>query len=266
MFKEIPAAEEITQSDEEGKSEIVLRSDIHQIITCFGNEEQFGNQLHDIENFLINSGAKEVDFYDDAESHDENKFAHDGSFTYVISEIDTEDKGTDDLLDCTSVVAVGVDKMTGENISFLSHQDPKEILKKHRQKFLNDLRGRLQELKDRSEDHTIDIRIIGGNFLPPGKYRYHSQSVTIKSESNVNNYLDSIQLLSETIRDSLGFNPEIIEPKFHAVPDTVYFDNKNRRVYLLRPGDEMITNQTVSPDWVKHLGENWKDERSGVTK
>ena len=258
MFEEIPAIE-IPKEEEESKSEIVLREGIYPIMTCLGTEEDFDYQLYDIERFSINPGAKVIDFSETSENHTENGFTHDGYETYIISAIDSDDKGSDDYLDCTGIVAVGVDRETGENISFMSHQAPKKFLEKHRQKFLEDLRNHLKELKDRSEDQTIDIRIFGGNFLPPGRYRHDQGVKIIKSESYMNNYVDSIRILSETIRECLGFDPEVIGPKLQTGFDTAYFDTKSRRLYLVRPYIDEISS-TVPPEWIEEMGRNWKDE------
>ncbi len=51
-----------------------------------------------------------------------------GQETYAISMIDSLDKYSKGFICCTGLVVVGKDKVTGKNISFLTHQNPKHFL------------------------------------------------------------------------------------------------------------------------------------------
>ncbi|MFH1608539.1 MAG: hypothetical protein ABH951_00775, partial [Patescibacteria group bacterium] len=68
--------------------------------------------------------AEFINFYSKKDELLEKNLQNAGKETYVISSIDNKNKYSLEYYDCTGVVAIGVDKETGENVSFLSHQNP----------------------------------------------------------------------------------------------------------------------------------------------
>ena len=170
-----------------------------------------------------NSDTHNVNYFEDIDILEAKKFKNAGRKTYVISIIDNKNKFTDEIRDCTALVASGRDKKTGENISFLSHQDPDKFLHDAKDEFNFDLNKQLSELKERSEIGTVDIIIVGGNY-------YYSRDFR-------ESYLDSIKLLTQQTKAVFGFEPVVVGgPKvvYKSYTDTVYYDNINKRLYLIR--------------------------------
>lgn len=193
---------------------------------------------HRIEEKIDNaysSGALNVDYDGQPSYLREEKFLNAGYQTYTISPSDSNDKFSEDLFDCTGMIVVGIDKDTGEQISFASHQDPKKILGQVRGQFIKDLRLRLEEMQARCLPGSIDAVIVGGiyrKYLPSYPKTVAGNQYRIDYQQN---YLDSIQLLSEETRSILGFEPTVIDgPKTHY-GDNYLFENKTRQLYFSRP-------------------------------
>lgn len=191
-----------------------LKKSINRIMACIGTPEQFKQ-------------------YPDKEKEIEDTCSE----TYGISSVNSLNKLSKKFVNCTGLVAVGQDKKTGENISFVSHGDPGVFLgnEKDKQKFINDLRQRFEELQKRSAGRTIDAIIVGGNYLD---YPEHSKK----------EYVESIRLLSEEVTKSLGFEPlVIVGPKITGGGDDVFYDNKQRRLYIMRPKVGKSTTESFYP-------------------
>ena len=208
-----------------------LRADIRPIMTCVGTPDEFKSYPGPIVAMRNADEAKKahfIDYYATKTELDNNKFKNAGEQSYVISTIDKKNKFSTWFKDCTGLVVAGKDKETGDNISFLSHEDPQYFLsgEKNKNKFIIDLRQRLNELKERCVDGTIDARVFGGNYLDYDEY-------------SKENYLESIKLLSSTVIESLRFEPIVITgPKIvrgAGVCDDIFYDNDNRRLYIMRP-------------------------------
>lgn len=202
------------------------------------------------------SSLHNIDYYGSPVRLRELGFKNAGNFSYVISSVDSKDKYSEQFKDCTGIVAIGLDKKTGEEISFLSHQDPEYFLLKHNnnsEQFLNDLADRLRELKDRSIQGTLDAVIVGGHHF---KTDDHSQK----------KYTDSIELLSKQIAEILGFNPAVLtgpKEKFReeSFEDKVFLDNKERRVYIMRPRVGNSTTQSYSPTHLNTQRDKWLNDK-----
>ena len=167
--------------------------------------ERFNPELDDVENVI----------YDN-----ENR--------YVISPVNEKRKFVGELNDCTSLIVTGIDKKTGNNVSFLTHMDPKKFLYEKRDAFLADLQQRLSEIKERCLPGTIDAVIVGGKYLPV--------VVNNKRIETKQNYLDSIKLVSDETQKVLTFKPPIINgPKMTDGSDNICFDTTNRQLYFMRP-------------------------------
>lgn len=175
----------------------------------------------------VENNITHVDFYSKKESLDSEKMDNAGEYTYAISPIDETSKSTIDLFSCTSLVAVGTDKVTGKDISLLTHQNPAEFLTEKKYDFLDHLVLKLKDLKERSDEGTIDVIVAGGNILgsldvPPG-----------------DEYRGSVALISSAVLKIFGFTPRIIAgPKPIPKPEHVLFDTKRRRLYVIREPDQ----------------------------
>jgi hypothetical protein len=169
-------------------------------------------------------GYANVDYYADPRDLESKEFKNAGKGSYVISNIDSKNKLSISYVNCTGVIVSGQDKLTGENISFLSHQDPWSFVRdqEKQDKFKEDLKQRLEEMKGRCAEGTVDARIVGGN--------YRDNDPKTKED-----YLKSIQLLSSEVNSVLDFDPTVITgPKRVGGEDNVFFDNDNKRLYISR--------------------------------
>lgn len=172
-------------------------------------------------------GAHNVNFFASAKQLERQNFLNSKKHSYIISPVDNLDKFSNDFIDCTGIIVVGVDKITGENISFLTHQNPYKFLREDKNSFLENLGKSLTEIKDRCKPGTIDAVFVGGKY-PTGSYW---QAPILQKE-----YLTAVELISGEVKKKLGFEPVVVNgPKAIEGEDSVYFDNSQRRVYLSRP-------------------------------
>ncbi|MCF7834156.1 MAG: hypothetical protein K9L98_02245 [Candidatus Pacebacteria bacterium] len=163
-----------------------------------------------------------------------------GERTYVISRIDSEDKYSEAFVNCVGLVAVGENIITGKQISFMSHQNPISILGVNYREFEKDLADSLKELKMNSKEGSIDLILFGGN-----NYIIPMISKDIQSEENRVDYTMVIKRLGDIIEKNLGIDPLVITGPHiigaisfndgSARDTNVYFDNNQRRLFLLRP-------------------------------
>ena len=228
------------------------------------------NKLTHEDDVFFNNFKKNATFVDFSIKREDAKkegFYTSGKKTYVISKIDKENKFSEKYYDCTGVIATGIDISTGENISFLSHQDPEEFLNNPKilSNLKEDLNKSLSELIKRSKPGSIDVVVLGGNkdVLPLNPFdtadldKMNIQQLRDLLEkhdpSSFNNYRKSIYVLSKTIFDKLNFYPTIISgPNSNiklgdVIQDNhldLYYDTKNRRVYQVRPENESLNNES----------------------
>ena len=203
-----------------------LRGEFSPIRVCVGNQEE---HLVDYEAklrmLILVRDAVAVNFGEPARNLDEKGFKNNGEETYVISTIDSKPKKSSGFVNCTGCIVVGVDKETGENISFLSHQDPTYFTDEGGIVFSEDLSESLLELKERSIEGSIDAIVIGGNIL----------DLMHKNKTFTKYYKDSTEFISTLIEKRLGFLPVIsTQAKRNPGFDSVLLDTENRRVYLFR--------------------------------
>jgi hypothetical protein len=233
-----------------------LEEGIRPIMACIGTFDQYKNYPEFKETFKDLQKIDNVNYYEDPADLAERNFKNAGRDSYVISPVDALDKFSRSLADCTGVVAVGRDKSTGENISFLSHQDPWYFLRpsygggdQQKKRFLGDLETRLRELQTKSLGGTIDAVIVGGNwFKDPSDFEHGK-------------YIESIKLLSAKIKEVLGFEPVVITgPKTIPGDDNIYYDNKHRRLYVLRPEVGKTSTENFSPNSIDVQEEKWQSE------
>lgn len=183
-----------------------------------------------------------------------------GPGKYSMSPIGQDNKVSTGFLMCTGVVGVGKDKITGANISFLTHQYPDSFLvgKPEHEQFMKDLELRLLELKEKCLEGSIDVVVVGGKYL-------------VGNDWYENEYADSVELLKKEVVSKLDFEPVVITGPKVAVLDnkdteSVLFDTKNRRLYLSRPFSGDSTSEAFMPkNIVEHLPE-WKDDLKALNK
>jgi hypothetical protein len=149
---------------------------------------------------------------------------------YIISNVSDGDKFSEGFSRCTGLVVKGTDKETGENISFLTHQAPFAFIafkkdKSHQlsSSFKAEFDKALYQIKEKCIRGTIDAVIVGGDYFDDD----------FSKEASV----ESIKLLSTETNSILGFEPVVINgpKKYSYGEDDVYFDNKNGRLYFVRP-------------------------------
>ncbi|MEK7463328.1 MAG: hypothetical protein AAB621_03145 [Patescibacteria group bacterium] len=236
MNKIFSGEENIPEAAKPGRSEY-LRADIKPIMACIGTPADFEDY----------PGPTAV--FDGYRNAEENNNAHHvdyrASGTYVMSPVDKQDKFSDSFRNCTGLLVAGQDKNTGGNISFLSHESPRFFLltEEYKNEFIADLEQRLEEIRERCVDGTIDARIVGGNYFT-------------KEKKYMEDYLESIKLLSSEVSKVLGFEPIVVTgPKTLVGNDDVYYDNEHRRLYIVRP---KVGNATSESFVLKDLEEQKK--------
>jgi len=134
----------------------------------------------------------------------------DGIETFVISPISERDLFSNEYINCTGIVGIGRDKITGKEIAFLSHQDPDYLL--HRKgnpenlkKFVEEFKKTLTELVDRSDEETVEVTLFGGNDDP-------LDSLPKKTSD----YVNVVQILNEATKDIIGYKPTIVMGPNHG--------------------------------------------------
>lgn len=213
-----------------------------------------------------------VNFKSNPVEVDRNKFLNSGKETYIISAIDKTNKYSKDFYSCTSVYGVGIDKDTGENISFVTHQDPDKFLKdaKVQNDFKDDLYKTIDELTNRSVSGSVDIVLMGGNknisytdpinsidmdrMTPQQAYSFMEQ----QDSGPMDKYRRSIKYIGKIISDKVNFNPVVIagpnsnvkqNDLTHNNESVLYFDTQKRRVFQVRPKNNSKNNESfVSGD------------------
>jgi hypothetical protein len=220
--------------------------ELKPIMTCVGTLEDFGGELKGKLKALrtgASFAAENVDFWESKEKLEKRGQKNAGNNTYVISTISNRDKFSRNFYNCTGLVVVGVDKKTGKEISFISHQEPGVILNMGGVGYLfkADLSDSLIEMRDRCVSGSVDISIVGGQFIDTNEYRgYRGKDI----------YEGIIELLTEEVLEVFKFSPHVaVGPKIIAGRDDVYFDTKERRLYVIRPhGISPEENQSFMPE------------------
>jgi hypothetical protein len=197
--------------------------------------------------------AELVSFYKDQNYLEEQGMLNAGEQSYVISQISEKPKYSFEYHNCTGIAISATDIETGNQISFLSHQNPGSFLpwyKLSAYKFDGDLSARIQEIRARAVPGSIDAVVFGGNMRKNGK-----------------EYEDSISVLAGICKRNLGFEPVVIAgpsiPEGVGGGTEVYLDTEHRRLQIARPIQEGdATNKSFVPSQVgdrsKELLEDWK--------
>jgi len=214
------------------------------IMACIGSIEDYcsSGQVDILkESFEHSDDISNVDFKGDPDELYNKDFLVGGFKTYVLSPVDSKNKFSKEFFNCTVLVVSGIDKETGKNISFLTHQHPEEISNKGSE-FTSYLKQRLNEIKKKCMPGTIDAIVVGGNYLSAEDFKKRHQYSTASTKElaqlvkkNLQNYLNSIKLLSTKVMETLDFEPVIINGAKESVGyDDIYYNNDERRVYFIR--------------------------------
>jgi len=160
-----------------------LKKGVKPIIACLGTFRDF-EMSHDYASKILLSescnlfditqhydgvplNVEDIDYFAKPEDGKNTDSKTGGQYTYIISSISSCNKLTRYLYDCTSLIVAGKEKRTGQELSFLSHQDPFQFLQKGRVRglFILHLMESLWKMKKVCEEGTIDIVIAGGNYF-----------------------------------------------------------------------------------------------------
>ena len=154
----------------------------------------------------------------------------------VASEIDATNKKTNGLADCTSLIVTGIEKLKNgkmRNISFLTHQDPKEFSHDNKynrkEEFVTHLNKLLTEMKMRCIPGTIDAVLAGGSYVEKGV------DILGYPVANIQGYENSVKIIGEETKGILGFEPQVVNGPNITYQDDIYYDNDERRLYVIRP-------------------------------
>ncbi|MCX6739132.1 MAG: hypothetical protein NT098_03730 [Candidatus Parcubacteria bacterium] len=178
---------------------------------------------------------------------------NDGIQSYVISPVDEQNKFSKTFLNCTCVVVAGQDTETGENISFMSHEDPKYFQKHGWENFTRDFRKSLYEVKNRCVPGTIDAVIGGGNFFT------HIWKEEIEKQFR-DDYRKVVYALAWKISAILGFAPVIITgPKTIKGEEHIFYENEHRRLYIFRKKVGDVSSESYTPKMYFKQERKWKE-------
>lgn len=215
---------------------------IRPIIACLCDEKNLDPETSKVLNHITATGQK-IDFYGDVVVLDERNIRNAGMGTYVISETNKTDKYSEEYANCTGIALVGTDKDTGEQISFLSHQNPPIFLDVYKRRFKKDLISAIRTHKERSLPGTVDAVIFGGN-----------RSFFARDLSE---YSKSIKMLSDICKGELSFEPTVLTgPNIETETGktAAFLDTQNRRLYIVRPAQQ--SNKTNESYLAKDVKKN----------
>jgi hypothetical protein len=243
-----------------------LNEGIPSIVGCIYDKAQMGDKDKTFfDNFK--KSAVFVDYKKTVNQIDLLREGHmsAGKKSYVISRIDNQNKYSNNYLDCTGFVCSGIDKRTGENMSFLVHLDPNFLLMNNNEnkiKFRDDLNRRLDEMNSICKQGSIDVGIFGGNkgfvldTVPDEDFKNGVDNEFEYLRSEYSDYADSIHFLDFIISKRMNFSPTVLigpSNNFKSLDKdlteskeslAVYFDNKNRRLYEVRPENDLENNES----------------------
>ncbi len=175
-----------------------------------------------------NPNSENINFYWSNEYFKQKLLLNAWAKSYVISSIDTKNKYTERLANCTSLIAIWTDN-NWEAVSFITHQNPCFIFnsRKNKNLFIQNLGNRLQTLKNICIPWSIKIYISWWNIISK-KYK-----ISNKQEFE-NNYINSIRLLNQITKSILWFRPQIVHlPKLDSWANNIYLDTQKNMLIIL---------------------------------
>lgn len=204
----------------EGGRDAGTESNKRNVIACIGPDSSFSREEHEL---FTSTNAEKVDYYKEPSPAQKGVRKR-----YIFSSIGSEDKTSHAYEGCTGIVVVGRDKGTGETISLLTHHDPRSV--RADGTFLVVLKARLTEFQSRVDPDSIDVVIFGGD-LRPDLIQPHALT------HRIYHYRDTIKRLGSTAEDILKVKAHVIIGPLKTAGDSlsVYFNTKERRLYLRRP-------------------------------
>jgi hypothetical protein len=182
-----------------------------------------------------------VNYDGDKNFFKENNLRNAGEKTYVISESNDKDKYSKRYCNCTGIIAVGEEKESDKQISFMVHQDPWSFLKSDKRKFIYDLKKAIKEIKNETKENSIDVVVFGG------------------CAGDKDEYKESIRFVSNILTKEFNFDPTIMTgPRKSDTRQTkVYFDTQNRRLYILRSPLDSKYNESYMPHELEEKSKDW---------
>ncbi|MFA6447430.1 MAG: hypothetical protein WCW31_04230 [Patescibacteria group bacterium] len=254
--KDAPKSEP-TDAKPKIQEKVHLREDIQPIKGRISDYAQDNEELEDIREQMSEESEDEgVIHWVDYEGGDIRKLKEDGfklagMHTFLISPIDERDWFSDRYSNCTGVVGIGRDAQTGKEISFLSHQDPNYFVDGGEEKakiFAGELSGSLKELRERSQEGTVEVLLLGGNYhptTPPRGYK-HEQ------------YKKSIERLRRIVQEALGFDPKVlVGPNNTGSDTTITVETQKRKVWIERSKQSEAFNEPYQANEFDEAEKTW---------
>ena len=212
-------------------------------------EVQFGEPPEEDEEteYKENEEPVWIDFEAGPDPEDDT-VRHDGPNTYLISPITERDMFSDKNIDCTAVLGIGRDDESGKAISFISHQNPAYFLSEQgKEKFMNDLVHTMQELKDQSTPHTIEVVILGG--------KYDSKNASAKNSTE---YKESVTMLRELIRKVFGYDPLVlVGPKLSEGGTDIHVMTQERKIWVVQDGQPALSMSSYPAQNLEEVSKMW---------
>lgn len=231
-----------------------LREDITPISLQL---EDYGTENEELEHLRgqIEDDVNNVDLENgNLGALEKNGFRHSGAGSYLISPIGEGIWHSDRYFNCTGVVAIGRDKNTDREISFLSHQDPRYFIDggtNKIEKFSQELRNSLEELKARSQKDTIEVLLLGGN--------YNTTAAETEGGYQHRHYKQSIEKLRQIVQETLEFDPKVLTgPNNNVGSETaVLVETQKRKVWIERSKQPPEFNHSFQANMLDETEKIW---------
>ncbi len=224
-----------------------------KIFAAIGPKEIYSEE--DQEN-LKKLEAEPVDFFSTFEEREARNQKHGGVRNYVISSISEKNKASRGYHDCIGVAAVGVDVKTGKNVSFLTHQPPRNIGNPVESDFDKDFAETLRTFYSQVKKDSIDVVFFGGQYHEMAKMPHVDLPL-----GNDYGYKTSIKLLADAVQKALHTEPNVITGPNHDLFDSteVVFDTKHRRLYMYQPEQpRSISGKGFPASGIEEATKDWK--------
>jgi len=221
-----------------------LKEGFKPIMVCIVSPESLDSSTREAIS-LIEKDGQCIDWWGKKPELEENHISNAGEKTYVISDCNDKNKYSKRYQNCTGIIIVGEEKESNRQISIMSHQNPGKFLKEKKENFIEDLTKKVEDIKNKSKNESLDVVIFGGILELTDYFRYK----------------DSISFLNE-ILTKFNLKPVVMtgpnENYIYGATD-VYFDTQNRRLFIIRPAQQNNNlNQSYSPDDVKEQKKKWE--------
>lgn len=240
-----------------GDSTSEIKKGFKPIIACIVDPESLDSSTKKTL-LLIEKNGQFIDWDAEEPFWKENNISNAGKESYVLSECNDRDKYSKRYQNCIGIVVVGEEVGSDRQISIMSHQCPRKIVGDIKEKFIKDLIEKIEEIKSRSKEGSVDVVIFGGQIR-----NYNDFVILGKHIKRYNDfyYKESIELLNKIFTRKLNLKPTVMTgPNQHPRegPTEVHFDTQNRRLFIFRPFQENNNlNQSYLPDDIKKQKKKW---------